>query len=130
MKVSKHFWFGLLLTMTAFVAQTAVAQDIVKVAPQNCKVLLENDRVRVIEVVAKPGEKIGMHSHPAHLLYALSAGKMAATFLDGKSVAGEAKPGDARWSEPVTHANENVGTTEIRTVLVELKEPMKEEKKQ
>jgi quercetin dioxygenase-like cupin family protein len=41
------------------------SQDILKVAPKNCKVLLENDRVRVIRVVTKPGEKIEMHSHPA-----------------------------------------------------------------
>jgi hypothetical protein len=38
------------------------SQDILKVAPKNCKVLLENDRVRVIRVVTKPGEKIEMHS--------------------------------------------------------------------
>jgi quercetin dioxygenase-like cupin family protein len=130
MKGSTQFILGALLTLLvlAFAAPLAQAQDIVKVAPQNCKVVLENERVRVIEVVAKPGEKIPMHSHPAHLLYALSAGKMATAFTDGKSATAEIKIGDVRWLDPVTHANENTGTTEIRALVVELKEPVKEQK--
>ncbi len=132
MKVSKNVMLGVLLTLIAlaFAARTAQAQDMVKVAPQNVKVLLENDRVRVLEVVAKPGEKIGMHSHPGHILYLMSGGgKMMTTFPDGKTVTTEGKTGEARWLEPVTHANENAGDTEIRAVVVELKEPAKAEKK-
>ncbi len=132
MKASKNVMLRVLLTIIilALAAQTAQAQDMVKIAPQNCKVILENDRVRVVEVVAKPGEKIAMHSHPAHILYLVSAGgKMMTTFPDGKTVTTEGTAGEARWLEPVTHANENAGNTEIRVVLVELKEPAKEQKK-
>jgi len=35
-----------------------------KVVDPSMKILLENDRVRVQEHYLKPGEKIGMHSHP------------------------------------------------------------------
>ena len=46
-----------LLALSVFAMPVVRAQDMVKVAPKNCKVLLDNDRVRVIRVVSKPGEK-------------------------------------------------------------------------
>jgi len=105
-----------------FVAvRTARAQDIVKVAPKSCKVLLENDQVRVIRVVQKPGEKIKMHSHPAYILYTMTSGKAKFTSADGKSEERDLKAGQAVWSDAVTHASENVGTTESRVLVIELK---------
>jgi hypothetical protein len=62
-----------LLAVSVFAMPVVRAQDMVKVAPKNCKVLLDNDRVRVIRVVSKPGEKMEMHSHPAHIAW--SCGK-------------------------------------------------------
>jgi quercetin dioxygenase-like cupin family protein len=97
------------------------AQDMVTVAPKNCKVLLDNDRVRVIRVVMKPGEKLEMHSHLAHVVYSLTGGKMKYTSPDGKSEEREIKAGETRWGDAVTHANENIGTTETRALVVELK---------
>jgi len=43
-------------------AVAAVAQDLVKVAPKNVKVLLDNSQVRVLEYTAKKGVKIGHHA--------------------------------------------------------------------
>ena len=37
--------------------------DMVKVAPKNCRILFENDQIRIVEVKLKPGEKLPMHSH-------------------------------------------------------------------
>jgi quercetin dioxygenase-like cupin family protein len=99
----------------------ALAQDPVKVAPDTHKVLLENDRVRVLEFRGKPGEKTPMHSHPASVGYALSGGKIKFTYPDGKTEERENKEGAARWNEAVTHAAENVGTTELHLVQIELK---------
>ena len=48
----------------------AVAQDMVRVAPELCKVILENESVRVIDVQVKPGDKVPMHSHPDNITYA------------------------------------------------------------
>src|SRR5690242_9865287 len=92
------------------------AQDMVKVAPKNCKVLLDNDRVRVIRVVTKPGEKIEMHSHPANITYALTSGKVKFTLSDGKTEEREMKAGQAIWSEAASHSADNIGTTEARVV--------------
>jgi hypothetical protein len=55
-------------------ALSAMAQDVVKVSPETHKVLLENERVWVLGVRVKPGEKIGMHSHPPNVVYFLTDG--------------------------------------------------------
>jgi len=106
-----------------------MAQDPVKLAPDKCKVLLENDRVRVVDIRLKPGEKLGMHSHPAAVTYFLSDGKGKTSYPDGKTNALEVKAGQTTWSESVTHANENVGATELRVLVVEMKEAPKPEPK-
>ena len=71
MKTLTHLTAGVLLASVVLVAgpQTTMAQDLAKVAPNTTKVLLDNDRVRVLEVQYKPGEKAAMHSHPASLVY-------------------------------------------------------------
>ena len=102
-------------------APIATAQDMVKVAPKNCTVVLDNDHVRVVRVVIKPGEKLAMHSHGPHIVYALISGKTKYTLPDGKTEEREIKAGTAVWSDGVTHIAENIGTTETRALVVELK---------
>ena len=113
-----------MLFLTGFLClatSTALAQDPVKVSPKTTKVLLENDRVRVLDVRIKPGEKEPMHSHPANVIYSLSDRKIKSTSPDGKTQEREGKAGTAIWREGETHAVENVGTTELHVVLIELK---------
>jgi quercetin dioxygenase-like cupin family protein len=109
------------VALLVFAMPIVRAQDMVKVAPKNCKVVLENDQVRVIRVVLKPGEKLEMHSHPANIVYSLTGGKAKYTSPDGKTTEREVKSGQAIWSEAVTHATENIGTTETRVLVIELK---------
>lgn len=92
------------------------------VPPKGHKVLLENDRVRVLEVLIKPGETTGMHSHPPNVVYALSTAKVKFGFRDGKSRELEIKTGDIAWSEGGWHEVVNVGTTEDYGIIVELKQ--------
>jgi quercetin dioxygenase-like cupin family protein len=115
-------WAALWLSLFQSVV---VGQDSARVAPKNVKVLLENNRVRVLEVRIKPGEKIPMHSHPAHLTYALTDVKGQYTLPDGSSTVGEAKSNGVFWSEPVTHSSVNIGDTEIHAIVVEMKDPPK-----
>jgi quercetin dioxygenase-like cupin family protein len=107
--------------LLVFATPIVTAQDMVKVAPKNCKVLLENDQVRVVRVVEKPGEKLEMHSHPANIIYTLTSGKVKFTSPDGKTAERELKAGQAVWSDAVTHSSENVGTTASRVLVIELK---------
>ncbi len=127
MKNLSHLVVGILMAaaMLTIASSKAAAQDPVKVAPEKCKVLLENDRVRVLDFWLKPGDKLPMHSHPAAVTYFMTTGKVKTTLPDGKSTEMEPKAGEARWAEAVTHANENTGATEAHVIVVELKEPVK-----
>ena len=122
MKNSRHMGMELLFAalVLVFAAGTALAQDPVKVAPNNFKVLLENDRVRVLEFRSK-GEKIPMHSHPDCLIYNFVTGKTRFTSAGGKTTERESKAGDVTWREAETHASEYIGTGEAHALLVELK---------
>jgi len=94
---------GVLLAamMLVFVTKTSMAQDVMKVAPESHKVLLENDRVRVLEYRIKPGKKDATHSH--------------------KTFDRELKADEVLFFEAKTHAHENVGSTEAHGLLIELK---------
>jgi len=108
-----------------FGASAVLADDPVKVAPNVYKVILENERVRVLSVTMQPGGKTPMHSHPANVVYPLNAAKVRFTMPDGKSVDVDLKAGDVSWNEAQTHAGANLGTTEVRALVIELKEPPK-----
>jgi len=131
MKHSRRMLLGMLLTTSLlfFAAGAALAQDVMKVSPETHKVLLENDQVRVLEARMKPGEKVAMHSHPANVVYFFTDGKIKITYPDGKTEVREVKAGVAGWSEGVTHAAENVGTTEFHELQIELKKPALANKK-
>jgi len=118
--VQRSLKFALVLVAVACTG-AVFAQDMVKVAPKNTKVLVDNDQVRVIEVSLKPGDKLPMHSHPANVVYFVTGGKTKTTTGDGKVTETEHKAGEAVWSEPITHSNENVGTAPTKALVVELK---------
>ena len=112
----------LFVSMFSLIAQ---AQDVVKVSPETHAVLFENYQVRVLDVHVKPGEKVGMHSHPASVLYYPTDGKLKITYPDGRTEEREIKAGTAVWSDAVTHAAENIGSTEFHEVHTELKRAAK-----
>jgi quercetin dioxygenase-like cupin family protein len=84
-------------------------------------VKLENSRVRVIEGVLQPGDREQMHSHPAFVTYIVSGSKIRNHFADGKVLEAELNTGDTLWRDPQTHWIENIGTTTLHFILVELK---------
>ena len=96
-------------------------QDPSKVNAEHIVVKLENQRVRVLDVTLRPGEKEQMHSHPAYVVYVFEGGKIRNHMADGAVVEAEFKPGDVFYREPLTHWAENIGKTTIRLVVVELK---------
>lgn len=117
----KYVLIGFVLSGLLWTARNLTAQDPVKLAPDRLKVILENDTLRVFEARLKPGEKLGMHSHPKSIAYFMSEFKLKSTFPDGRSVIIGKKPGDILWREPVTHAEENIGTTDLVVLVVEFK---------
>ena len=105
-----------------FTVGTAVAQDPLKVGPTIYKKLLENDRVRILEVTFAPGDSIAMHSHPDHAVYTVTGGTLRVTTSDGKTMVADLKAGDPIWFPAVIHAAKNIGATSLKLVVVELKE--------
>ena len=99
------------------------APDAVTVSPDVYKVIAENDSLRVVAATWKPGQRDMMHSHPAIGIYILSdCEKMRVHYADGTSKDWSAKSGTAGANAPVTsHAIENIGDTECRTIFFEPK---------
>jgi len=84
------------------------------------KFLNENDRVRVLEVVFKPGDVAKMHHHPDHVVYALKGGKASFT-SGGKTQEMEIKAGSVIFLEAQDHEVKNIGNTTLDLIVMELK---------
>ena len=108
------------LVLVAGAAGT-LAQDPAVVNAKTLKVTLDNPRVRVMEATLKPGDKEQMHSHPAYVVYVIEGGKVRNHGADGSTSESTFTPGQTIYRDPVTHWSENIGTTTIRTLVIELK---------
>ena len=96
-------------------------EDAVTVEPDKYRVMLENDRVRVVEFRYSAGAKSAMHSHPDLVACPLTAAKATFVLDNGESFDLELTPGEPVFVEAQSHTVENTGATEIRGLLVELK---------
>jgi quercetin dioxygenase-like cupin family protein len=105
----------------AYEPRVAEAQDTLQVNSDSVRLKLENSRVRVLESTLQPGRREQMHSHPPYVIYVIKGGTIRNHFPDGKTVDTELKAGDVIYREPVTHWGENIGTTEIYEIMIELK---------
>ena len=96
------------------------AKDPVVVASNVYKCLNENDRVRVLEVIFKPGDVAKMHHHPDHAVYAVKGGKATLT-SGGKTQEMDIKAGSVLFLEAQDHEVKNVGKTTIDLIVMEMK---------
>ena len=101
----------------------ALAQDPAVVNAKTIRVKLENSRVRVFEAVLKPNDREQLHSHPAYVIHVIAGGRIRSHGTDGKATEYELVTGDSLYRDPITHWAENIGSTTIHLVVVELKEP-------
>lgn len=90
------------------------------------ELLFENDRVRVWDLRLQPGERTGMHRHCNDYLYVvIGGGRLKAAHADGSDWYDvEMTDGEVRFRDVDTedvHDAENVGDTEWRNIIVELK---------
>jgi beta-alanine degradation protein BauB len=113
---------AIIAAFTFIVGTTSVrAQDPAVVNSKTIKIKFENDRVRVLEAELPPGVKEQVHSHPAYVIYVLAGGRYRNYTVDGKTTEGDLKTGEVVYRDPLTHAAENIGTTTMHMILVELK---------
>ena len=94
--------------------------DPVETNPEHCKVVFENDRVRVLEYTDRPGDRTTPHEHPDSVMHTLSAFRRRLTSGDQLREV-EMPAGMTGWLPAQQHAGENIGDTETHVLFVELK---------
>jgi quercetin dioxygenase-like cupin family protein len=104
-------------------AGAAVAQDPVVVNAELIEVKVDNPRVRVFEAVLPPGAREKLHAHPATVVHVIAGGKIRNHAADGTSSEADFVTGATVYRDPLVHWAENIGSTTIRVLVVELKDP-------
>lgn len=89
--------------------------------------LFENDRVRVWEMILRPGEESTRHVHGSDYLFVYLTRSRLRLMQDGSPPeTSEQAPGFVQYTEVgsgISHSVENVGDGDHREILVELKGP-------
>ena len=111
---------SLISCILALAAITISAQDTLKVNSDSVTLKFENDRVRVLESVLKPGAKENTHSHPRYVTYVIDAGTVR-NHRDGKTSDYTFKKGEVLYRDALTHWAENIGRTAPHVIMFELK---------
>jgi len=107
------------------VSPELLAQDAATSDPRSFRVVLENERVRVLEFRSGPGFGVcgqGMHYHPDRVTVSLTGGRIRVTDAEGKAVVREIPPGYVFFSRAETHSTENIGGSGTRIYIIELKD--------
>ena len=102
--------------------------DAVIAAPRHHRIMLENERVRVLETIVPPGDIVPLHTHRWPAVYNILGwsdfvrrGPAGEVEADSRTQPGPAVPA-AIWGGPLgPHTLENVGRTVIHIVSVEMK---------
>jgi len=113
-------WIVSLVTLGfTFSANTAMA-----IGEENAiqNVLLDNEKVTVIENIRHPGYVAKMHTHGPYIAYFFGPCKLKFTFPDGKTAVKDIPAGKLVWSNGVTHEAEVLGNTDLHTLHIEFKE--------
>jgi hypothetical protein len=120
---------GTVVLATAIVlvwARAATSQtddlDVLKVIPENYKLIIDNPFVRVLEARIPAGTEEKPHRHLKGVSVCLTEYTLEArTLPDGQWVRNDRKPGTTYWSEAGLHQVRNIGKTESHTIRIELK---------
>jgi len=104
--------------------------DAMAAAPEHHDLLFENEQVRVLDSLVRPGDATPVHTHRwPSLLYVLSTSDFVRYKPDGEIVLDSresdsmVEPGKAIWSPPLKpHFVRNVGNGDLRVITIELKD--------
>jgi len=116
--IYKSLFIGIILTFSLDLNAQDMAKDAMN---DNSKVILDNEKVTVIEVEFTPGYVVPMHQDPENVGYVLAGGKMEITEQGKEPKVMELNEGDAMYMAPETHALKNVGTTTVKLIVTILK---------
>jgi quercetin dioxygenase-like cupin family protein len=97
--------------------------DIVQISPDVHQVIFENDTIRLLEVTVAPGATVPMHTNPENINYILEGGTLRLVNPDGSVVDVQVVERQVIPAPVGRHAVENIGSTAVRTLCIELKRP-------
>ena len=83
--------------------------------------LLENERVDVVRMVSKPGDKGVMKERPDRVLYVIQGAKVRFHYPDGKTEETVWKTGDVVYLETNNRQTENIDIEDLDYISVHLK---------
>jgi hypothetical protein len=125
------------LTMLAALAACALAWtvrpgasqtedlDVLKVIPENYKLIIDNPFVRVLEAHIPAGTEEKPHRHLKGVSVCLTEYTLESRVFNngqwGNWTRNDRKVGTTYWSDASLHQVRNVGTTDSHTIRVELK---------
>jgi quercetin dioxygenase-like cupin family protein len=118
MNLRPSFALSFIILFTS--AVPLLAQDTLKVNSDGVTLKFENERVRVLESVLKPGAKENTHSHPRYVTYVIDAGTVR-NHRDGTTSEYTYKKGEVLYRDALTHWSENIGRTATHVIMFELK---------
>lgn len=103
--------------------------DALTAAPQNHRLLFENEAVRVLDTFVRPGQTVPLHTHQwPSTNYLLNWSDFIrrdsdqTVLLDSRSLSPKPATGSAFWGPPLTpHTLENIGESDLHVITVELK---------
>lgn len=101
--------------------------DAVAASPEHHEVLLENDRVRVLETLIRPGEETAAHTHVwGGYLYILSWSDciryedQREAVMNSRQAGFSPRAGTAVWAAPLPpHSLRDVGQQNLHVILTE-----------
>jgi hypothetical protein len=96
--------------------------DVLKVIPENYKLVIDNAFVRVLEAHIPAGTEEKPHRHLRGVSVCMTEYTLESrTLPNGQWTRNERKPGTVYWSDASLHQVRNVGTTMSHTIRIELK---------
>jgi quercetin dioxygenase-like cupin family protein len=113
---------GFKIDTTAMPAYDA-ALDPVTVEAAYLKMFKDTLGVKLYEVTLNPGDSVGLHNHPDHVVYVAQGGKLRLYSADGKSQESEMPTGAAMMVPAQSHYGINIGTTTVKLIVADIYRP-------
>jgi hypothetical protein len=126
-KPAKTALLGLIALLIVFVSTRGSSSqtedlDVLKVIPENYKLVIDNQFVRVLEARIPAGTEEKPHRHLKGVSVCLTDYTLESRILpNGPWVRNERKVGTTYWSDASLHQVRNVGSTTSHTIRIELK---------
>jgi len=122
MKAINRFKKSLLLGFIVALSASIYAQDSMEAtSTPSMKTILNNEKVKVIQIEYAPGQVAPMNYYPEHVAYVVNGGKMEMTEKGKEAKVMDLNDGDAMYMAASTDMFKNVGNTTVKLVVTEMK---------